>query len=272
MSSLDQWEEGIPWKYPCEGIKEEMSRAVMNNLQKLREMDNLVPTLFHEIYKKCFGMCYDAALESTWHWLTNQHICDFPVPTYTRDDLPQPCITMRKGHRPKMFLWMMEEYMYIWSKLPVDDRDGQMVLAHELLLLACSRCCRKRGGGQGPHHVGAQPLDSLPACSRDTIECAACPTKDTIASECLAWAMYDNQLELGKPPSLSGMESYGQVLWCLVDKVFQGLQAHCLTCTSAMFKSEKEQVKSVVTVPQKPPWPERYSMMIDVQKEFMRDN
>ena len=72
-----------------------------------------------------------------------------------------------------------------------------MVLAHELLLLVHSRYCRKRGGGQGPRCVGAQPLDSLPACSRDTIEHAACSTKDTIALECLVWAVYDNQLGQG---------------------------------------------------------------------------
>ena len=95
-----------------------------------------------------------------------------------------------------------------------------MVLAHELLLLACSRCCRKRGGGWGPCRTGAQPLDSLPSCSRDTIECTAHSTKDTIALECLAWAVYDNQLGLGRSPSLSSMESYGQVLQHLVDKAF----------------------------------------------------
>ena len=166
-------------------------------------------------------MCYDVAQESTWCWLTNQHICDFSTPAYTRDDPPQLCITMHKGHRPKMFLWMLEEYMYILSRLCADDWDGQMVLAHELLLLACSRCCRKRGGGQGPCRTGVQPLDSLPACSRDTIERAAHSTKDTIALECLAWAMYDNQLGPGKSPSLSGMESYGQILWCLLIKHFE---------------------------------------------------
>ena len=87
-----------------------------------------------------------------------------------------------------MFLWMMEEYMYILSKLRMDDRDGQMVLAHKLLLLACSRCCRKRGGGQVSHRASAsvQSLDSLSACSRDILERAAHATKDTVALERLA--------------------------------------------------------------------------------------
>ena len=95
-----------------------------------------------------------------------------------------------------------------------------MVLGHELLLLAHSRCCRKRGGGWVPRHTGVQPLNSLPACSRDTIEHTACSTKDTIALKCLAWAMYNNQFGPGRLPSLSSMESYGQVLQYLVDKAF----------------------------------------------------
>ena len=80
--------------------------------------------------------------------------------------------------------------------------------------------------------------------------CTVHSTKDTIALERLAWAIYDNQLGPGKSPSLSGYESYGQVLQCLVDKAFRGLQAHCLVHTSAMFKPV-ERVKSVVTVLQK---------------------
>ena len=84
-------------------------------------MENLVPTLFHEIYRNHFGMTYDSSQESTWHWLTNQHICDFSTPMYSRDDLPCAYVTMCKGHRAKMFLWMLEEYMYILSWLPEDD-------------------------------------------------------------------------------------------------------------------------------------------------------
>ena len=168
-------------------------------------------------------MGYDMTQESTWRWLTNQHIHDFSTPAYTRDDLPHVCITMHKGHRPKMFLWMLEEYMYILSRLCADDQDGQMVLEHELLLLACSRCYIKRGGGRGSCHAGTLSLDHLPSCARDTLECAVCSIKDTISLEHLAWAVYDNQLGLGKSPSLSSFESYGQVLQNLVDKAFRGL-------------------------------------------------
>ena len=68
---------------------------------------------------------------------------------------------------------------------------------------------------------------------------------------------------------LSGFECYGQVLHHLVDKAYKGLQMHCPACTPTSFKTEeKVKVKSVVTVPEKPVKPERYSMMRDMQKEF----
>ena len=116
---------------------------------------------------------------------------------------------------------------YILGQLHKDDRDGLMVLGHELLLLVCSRCCSKRGGGRGSCCPSALSLNHLPACSTDTLEHAIHTSKDTISLECLAWVVYDNLLAPGKSPSLSGYESYGQVLQCLVDNTFRGLHLHC---------------------------------------------
>ena len=135
----------------------------MHNLHKAIKMDSLTP-------RKCFGMTYDTAQESTWCWLTAQHISDFYVSAYTRGDPPSPCITLREGHRPKMFLWMVEEYAFILCHLCGDDHNGFLVLGHELLLLACSWCCRKRGGGRGSHPSGPTSLDRLPACTFQTLE------------------------------------------------------------------------------------------------------
>ena len=129
----------------------------MHNLQKEIQMESLTPTLFHEIYRKHFGMTYDITQKSTWHWLT-------------RDDPPSPCITLREGHRPKMCLWMIEEYAFILCHLCRDDRDGFLVLGHELLLLVCSQCCWKRGEGRGSHRTGPTPLNRLPACTFETLE------------------------------------------------------------------------------------------------------
>ena len=84
-------------------------------------MEKLAPTLFLEVYWKHFGAVYDTAQESTWHWLTAKHISDFYVPAYTRDDLPNTCLTLHEGHRPKMFLSMMEEFAFILCHLRKDD-------------------------------------------------------------------------------------------------------------------------------------------------------
>ena len=232
-------------------------------------MDSLVPTLFHEIYRKCFGMAYDMTQESTWCWLTSQHIQDFYVPAYTRDDLPGMCIALREEHRPKMFLWMIEEYNFILSHLRVNDHNRLMVLGHELLHLACSRCCRKkRGPGFMPH--GPNSLDQLPTCTLKTLECVVQAT-DTIQLECLAWAVFDNVMGPGKTPQISGFKTYGQILRHLVDKAYKGLHMHCPACTSALFGVETTTIKSRPggPEPQKPEKPEHYSMMRDMRKEFV---
>ena len=144
----------------------------MHNLQKEIQMESYTPTLFHEIYRKHFGVTYNATQESTWRWLTMQHISNFYMPVYTRGDPPSPCITLHEGHRPKMFLWMIEEYAFILCHLWGDDCDGFLVLGHELLLLALSQCSWKRGGGRGLCCTGQTPLDRLPTCTFQPLECA----------------------------------------------------------------------------------------------------
>ena len=62
-------------------------------------------------------------------------------------------------------------YLHLGMLLHEEDRDGHMVLGHELLLLTCSRCCSKRGGGRGSHVPSVLSIDHLPACSPDTLEC-----------------------------------------------------------------------------------------------------
>ena len=85
-------------------------------------------------------------------------------------------------------------------------------------------------------------------------------SKDTISLECLVWAVYDNLLVPAKLLSLSGYESYGQVLQCLLDKAFRGLHTHCVACTSAILNT-KGRMKSVIMVPQKALQTEKFLMM-----------
>ena len=168
-------------------------------------------------------MTYDATQESTWRWLTAQYISDFYAPAYTWDNPPDTCLTLREGHRPKMFLWMLEEFAFILCHLRKDDQDGAMVLGHELLLLARS-CCRRKRGSRRP---GATLLDKLPTCSYQTLEHAMF-APDTIQLERLAWAVFDNVMGPGETPPLCGFETYDQIIRCLASKAYKGV--HTLPC------------------------------------------
>ena len=132
-----------PQKIPMQGYKRNERVA-----QLCRTCRKMTPTLFAEIYRMHFGANYDPAQESTWCWLTNENIWNFTALCYTREDLLHPCMMRCKGHRPNMFLWMVEEFIYIMGCLHDEDREGHIVLGHELLLLAQSWCFRKRGGGR----------------------------------------------------------------------------------------------------------------------------
>ena len=132
-----------------------------------------------------------------------------------------------------MFLWMIEEFAFILCHLPKDDRDGALVLGHELLLLACSHCHRKRG----LRRAGATLLDRLPMCSFQTLEHAML-VPDTIQLERLAWAVFDNIMGPGEAPPLSGFETYNQIVRRLARKAYKGVHTRCPACTSASFGME----------------------------------
>ena len=101
-----------------------------------------------------------------------------------------------------------------------DDHDGFLILGHELLLLACSRCCWKRGGGQGSCCTGPTPLDRLPMCTFETLECAV-RVADMIQLEHLVWVVFDNIMGPGEAPPLSGLEMYAEIIECLAGKAYR---------------------------------------------------
>ena len=226
-------------------------------------MEKLAPTLFLEIYRNHFGVTYDTAQESTWRWLTAQHISDFYTPAYTRNNPPDTCLTLRKGHRPKMFLWMLEEFTFILHHLRRDDQDGTLVLDYELLLLARNQCFCKRGS----RHAGPTTLDKLPACPLEALECAVMAA-NTIKLERLAWAVFDNIMGLGKRPPLSGFETYNQIIQHLMGKAYKGLHMHCPAHTSDSFDAEVEKPGLRNPDSRRNAKPQHYTMTQDVREEF----
>ena len=159
---------------------------------------------------------------------------------------------------------MIEEFAFILCHLPKDDRDGVLVLGHELLLLAHSRCCWKRGS----HHAGATPLDRLPACSFQTLE-SAMLAPDTIQLEQLAWVVFDNIMGPGEAPPLAGFETYNQIVGHLASKAYKGVHTPCPAHTSASFGAEGMTSKVESTEYKKGTKPQCYTMTRDVREEFV---
>ena len=140
-----------------------------------------------------------------------------------------------------------------------DDYDGSLVLGHELLLLARSRCCQKKGG-PGDHTAQAQPPWIGYACT---------PLKPwSMQLEHLTWAVFDNIMGLGKAPSLSGLETYNQIIRCLMGKAYKGVHTHCPACTSTSFGIEVTSARPKGSDSKRCAKPQHYSMMRDMREEF----
>ena len=97
--------------------------------------------VFLAIFRARFDALYDASNESGLRWWINENIRDFIAPTYLRGNPFNPCTVRREGHRPKVLLWIMEEFFHISHDLTEMDRDGCIVLCYELMIEA-ERCFR----------------------------------------------------------------------------------------------------------------------------------
>ena len=105
-------------------------------------------------------MRYDTYNESCLRWWINENIRDFIVPTFIHGDPPQACTVRCKGHRPKVLLWIMEEFFYISHDLMEEDHDGRIVLSYELMMEAEHWLGIKWGGAPddvAPRHLLVVP-------------------------------------------------------------------------------------------------------------------
>ena len=62
---------------------------------------------------------------------------DFMAPSLSVVNL-EPCELNCMGHCPKMFLYMLDELMYVYKGLS-DDFDGQQIITYEILSLVWKR-------------------------------------------------------------------------------------------------------------------------------------
>ena len=203
--------------------------------------------VFLAVFRARFDVHYDASNESCLRWWINESIWDFIVPTFICGESQQACTVRCEGHRPKVLLWIMEEFFYISHELMDQDRDGRVVLSYELMIEAEHRFMVKWGGGVGCR-CPSPSSSNAPPCSWDTLECVAWSEQDSKTLERLVWSVYDGLLSPGPTPKLTGPETYNQVTRCLAAKVFWGLQVCCPARTSAQFDepSPVRKVRSVV--------------------------
>ena len=173
-----------------------------------------------------------------------------------RQSAMQLCTAWRKGHCPKVLLWIMEEFFYISQQLTDEDCNGRIVLGYELMLEAEHRFRIKQGrGASDATNPPCIPLVTAPPYSQETLDCVTWSNPDSRMLECLVWSIYDGIVTPGPTPRLVGPESYNQVLRCLATKAFRGLQVHCSARTSAQFdEPPPPRVQSVVLM--LPPWRE----------------
>ena len=92
---------------------------------------------------------------------------------------------------------------------------------------------------------------------------------DTIQLECLAWAVFDNIMGLGKAPPLSGFETYNQIIGHLMGKGIQRIAyMHCPVHTSTSFGTEVAKPRLGNRDSKKHTKPRHYAMTRDVREEF----
>ena len=190
--------------------------------------------IFLAVFCVHFDVLYDASNESGLRWWINENIRDFIVPTFIRGNPFNTCTVQREGHRPKVLLWIMEEFFHISHSLADKDCDGRVVLCYELMIEVERRFRIKRGGGAGCRRPSSTTINATP-CPRDKLEDITWNKPDSKTLEHLVWSIYDGILSPGPTPKLTGPESYNQVTRCLASKVFRGVQVCCLTRTSAQF-------------------------------------
>ena len=201
--------------------------------------------IFLAVFRARFDALYDASNESGLRWWINENR-DFIVPTFIRSNPFNMCTVRREGHRPKVLLWIMEEFFHISHDLMDMDHDGHVVLCYELMIEVEHHFRIKRGGGTGRRRPTSTTSNATP-CPPDKLEDVAWNKLDSKTLERLVWSVYDRILSPGPTLKLTGPESYNQVTRRLTSKVFRGVQVCCPTRMLAQFDEPSPvRVRSVV--------------------------
>ena len=103
---------------------------------------------------------------------------------------------MRDGYHPKMLLYTLDEFFYVFAQIKNSHRDDKVVLAYEILCISANRCTDQYNGVEKMGIPNALALLNI---------------EDARHLEHLAWAVYDSTILVGLRPKLSGTRT-----WCTV--------------------------------------------------------
>ena len=123
---------------------------------------DMVSEIFLAVFCAHFDALYNASNESSLRWWINENIRDFITPTFLRGNPFNVCTVRHEGHRPKVLLWIMEEFFHISHSQTDTDRDGHIILCYELMMEAERRFRIKRGSGVGRRRPSSSTSTTSP--------------------------------------------------------------------------------------------------------------
>ena len=160
--------------------------------------------LVHAILRRRLSAQGNACLTNHWR----DAVRDWPnfhAPSMSIVNLDEVNL-LHSGHRPKLFLFLLEEMAYAYAHVNTDDIDGLWVMVYEVLTMAEMRYhLRKRS---------ANPLDMMWGYAMSCIVLG-----DLTGLEKLVWAVFDGALAAGPSPELGPDESWEQVVCGIFDKL-----------------------------------------------------
>ena len=164
------------------------------------EMSFLVCT----ILRQRLGMPGNACLTDCWRDTVHDWP-NFHAPSMSIVNLDEVNL-LHSGHRPKMFLFLLEEMAYAYARINADDIDGLWVMVYEVLAMAemWYRLCKR----------SANPQDMMQGNAMCCVVLG-----DLAGLERLMWAIFDGVLATGVSPELRPNESWERVVCGIFDKL-----------------------------------------------------
>ena len=160
--------------------------------------------LMHAILRQKLGVPGNAHL--TYHW--RDAVWGWPnfqapsLSVVNLDEVNLLCL----GHHPKMFLFLLEEMAYVYTRISTEDIDGLQIMAYEVLAMAEMQYhLHKRS-------TNPQDMTQGDAMSRVVLG-------DLAGLEKLVWAIFDGALATGASPELGPDESWERVVHGIFDKL-----------------------------------------------------